>query len=154
MSRPTLFLDFDGVLHPERASSSQYFLLAPKLADCLSVHPHVDIVISSTWRSRYTVPELKNLLPSGLSERVLGTTSEEVDTRNLPDRLLGYPRHAQCWQWQLDHKDASDTWLALDDKPWLFYPLTPQLIECDGSIGLTDKTVEALDKALRGLRAI
>jgi len=42
---PTLFLDFDGVLHPNLADPGQLFKQAPLLADALDGHA-LQIVVS------------------------------------------------------------------------------------------------------------
>lgn len=57
-----LFLDFDGVLHQLDAEPSGRFCWLPVLADLLSTHPDVRIVVHSTWRYEYTDPELRALL--------------------------------------------------------------------------------------------
>lgn len=55
-----LFLDFDGVLHPDAAflvkgrptlkAEGQLFMWAPLLVDVLADFPEVQIVLSTSWR--------------------------------------------------------------------------------------------------------
>lgn len=47
---PVLFLDFDGVLHPEPSFSHETFSQLPLVEAVLRAFLSVDIVISSTWR--------------------------------------------------------------------------------------------------------
>lgn len=47
---PILFLDFDGVLHPEHCHESKHFCCLPVLEDALRQAPEWQVVISSTWR--------------------------------------------------------------------------------------------------------
>lgn len=84
----TLFLDFDGVLHPlwspapyndwtlERIHgptpyTGPFFVYAPVLAELLTGYlPHIDLVIFSTWGEKYDVASLRKFSPAELSERV------------------------------------------------------------------------------------
>lgn len=62
---PVLFLDFDGVLHPNLAAEGQMFSRAPLLAQALE-GLHVDIVVSSSWRFQWELAQLRALLPAAL----------------------------------------------------------------------------------------
>ena len=44
-----LFLDFDGVLHPQPNDGAQ-FSNAPRVWELLARHPEVSIVFSTGWR--------------------------------------------------------------------------------------------------------
>lgn len=46
----TLFLDFDGVLHPEYCYPGRFFEALPRLATVLHARPWVEVVVSSNWR--------------------------------------------------------------------------------------------------------
>jgi len=46
----TLFLDFDGVLHPEYCHPGRFFAALPRLATVLHARPWVEVVVSSNWR--------------------------------------------------------------------------------------------------------
>lgn len=118
----TLFLDFDGVLHPENAYESALFCRMASLETVLRDFSEVEIVISSTWRLRRSLPELKAYLSVELAGRVVGVTPVFSELQDVPDRLLGYARHAKCWTWQRHHRQSSNTWVALDDRPYLFRP--------------------------------
>lgn len=57
-----LFLDFDGVLHPEPLyGDGELFCRLPLLEALLREFPEVSIVVSSTWRDTRTVEELRKL---------------------------------------------------------------------------------------------
>ena len=69
MKSKYLFLDFDGVLHPDRYSLSNYdpdrvfrsnevFSQAPVLAGLITEFP-CQIIISSSWRFTYNLDEMK-----------------------------------------------------------------------------------------------
>lgn len=59
-----LFLDFDGVLHPqydgEPTPVSELFCHLPRFESILQDFPSVEIVISSTWRNQFTLEELRS----------------------------------------------------------------------------------------------
>lgn len=144
----TLFLDFDGVLHPEYCTPSLHFSRLPMLEALLRQHPHVQIVISSTWRLQFEFSHLLDRFSPDISERIVGMTPVFSAISTVPDRLLGYSRHAECWAWQREHRAASDDWVALDDRPWLFYPLSSQLIQVNGTTGLDQEVLNRLSTQL------
>ena len=47
---PVLFLDLDGVLHPEHCHESKHFCRLPILEAALRQVPETIVVITSTWR--------------------------------------------------------------------------------------------------------
>ena len=79
-----LFLDFDGVLHPATDDSVEEFSKADVLA-CALLGYDCEIVISSAWRLHCRLDQLKDFLPDGIAERVIGTTGD--------DPLSHYARH-------------------------------------------------------------
>lgn len=54
---PILFLDFDGVLHPEHCLESKHFCLLPVLEKVVRQVPEVGLVIASTWRLQVSLDE-------------------------------------------------------------------------------------------------
>lgn len=67
-----LFLDFDGVLHPwdpkTQLSEQQMFSLKPLLENTLRTFPNVEIVITSSWRQKYSLEKLRHLFsPNSLN---------------------------------------------------------------------------------------
>lgn len=71
--RKTLFLDFDGVLHPAWGNSLPEFVHVRALAQALEGRS-CEIVISSTWREHYPLARLKQFLLPELAGRVIGVT--------------------------------------------------------------------------------
>lgn len=76
-----LFLDFDGVLHPFFPApdlpdaENAYFAYWPRLQGVLDDHPHVELVVSSSWRS--ISPDKWNAeVPASLKRRIVGKTPE------------------------------------------------------------------------------
>lgn len=140
--RVILFLDFDGVLHPDPCPRpDRLFENAPRLARLLEEFPGVGIVLSTSWRTACSADELLERLPPPLWPRVLGVTPRRSDFTPPPARLP-YRRHAECEQWLLQQGMSGSPWVALDDRIDWFAPYCEQLIACDPRIGF-DARVEA-----------
>lgn len=142
---PVLYLDFDGVLHPDqvytttkkgivlRAHGHQLFEGALILEEILAPYPDVKIVLSTSWVivKGYSYAR-QQLLPS-LSSRVIGAT---FHTR-LMDRyeFLKFTRGQQIAS-DVNRRGAG-AWLALDDDAdgWPPY-YSDRLVLCDSNLGL------------------
>lgn len=129
----TLFLDFDGVLHPTLPLPEKRFALALDLAAALRGFD-CDLVVSSSWRFQLPYDQLRKLLPTELSERLVGMTGEAVVGR--------YARHREILNWL--HANGTCDWRALDDSAFEFPPDCPQLVRCDGARGITVRELTAL----------
>lgn len=124
-----LFLDIDGVLHPDPPVSEFPLLCrAPLFQQWLMEHPNVSVVISSTWRITRSLDQLKALFPEWRG-RVAGVTP------NIP--CESYQRQIECEAWMREHANPWIRWLALDDRPWNFRPFEKRLILVDRTVGLT-----------------
>jgi len=147
-----LFLDFDGVLHPDPCQQpDRLFENAPRLAHLLDGHPDVGIVLSTSWRTVCSEHELLDPLPASLRQRVLGLTPRCGDFTPEP-ALAPYRRHAECEHWLRVHGMSGSHWLALDDRPDWFAPYCENLVECDSRIGLDERTCRLLDGRLAQAR--
>ncbi len=139
-SQKTLFLDFDGVLHPTVATPKQLFAKAPMLVEVIERwKPWV--VISSSWRFHFSLEEILSRLPESIAIQVHGKTGQAH---------IG--KHAR-WNEILDYSSrhhAAD-WRALDDSAFEFPPDCQELIRCDGAVGLTALEVARLESWLSGV---
>lgn len=126
-----LFLDFDGVLHPDGAALfSQLGLLEKYLLQM----PGAGIVISSSWREEQSIEELKSYFPTPMRDQIIGVTPILAD---------GYDRGGRQREIQayldsagLDNKNCS--WVALDDVQVFFEADWPHLILTDSNQGFTE----------------
>jgi len=126
--RKTLFLDFDGVLHPNFVPPHEAFSLAPRLAETFA-GSSVEVIISSSWRFDRALSELQGLLPKGLAERVVGTTGEPYEGE--------YARWNEICETVRQHGIID--WRTLDDSRFEFpSSQCPELILCDGRRGLAE----------------
>ena len=156
-----LFLDFDGVLHPDAAylekgrgpvlrAEGELFMWAPLLVAALSPYVGVKIVLSTSWVRALGFSRACRYLPPELRERVIGATWHSS--------MNGL---ASTFDWdnvtryqQIARYVASATlekWIALDDDGEGWAPsASERLVLCDGWQGLSNPdTLTALDAALR-----
>ena len=90
-----LFLDFDGVLHPEydrqAAPADVAFCHLPRFEAVMRDHPEVEIVISSTWREQFPLDDLRARFSPDIAARIVGATpiTPRIDGKYLPARREG-----------------------------------------------------------------
>lgn len=132
-----LFLDIDGVVHPHIGYRPEYcFSKLPMLEDVLRAHPHVDVVISSTWRIRRTLQELQSLFSVDIAPRIIDKTPHWRDFQD--DATYGtYVRQGEIEMWLRAAGRAWEPWIALDDQAGLFRPFCKNLLLTDSETGLT-----------------
>ena len=133
----TLFLDFDGVLHPEFCHESQHFCCLSQFESAARRLPETSIVITSTWRIQRSLEQLREFFSADIAHQIVGVTPTFNTLESVPDVLLGYEREAECIAWLRSQQRSHLPWLALDDRPWLFRPFSRSLFRVDGQTGLT-----------------
>lgn len=140
-----LFLDFDGVLHPELIGVPDDFVCRPHLWKILRTCLEVDVVFSTSWRDMHTVQELINFTTQGggedLAHRFIGSTPYIV---HEPGAFLPSPyyrRESECRLWLTGNDHQQSSWLAVDDYARSFSPFLPALYTVDPQTGLTDADV-------------
>jgi len=130
---PVLFLDFDGVLHPNLATPEQRFVRLPLLANALG-DSEVQIIVSSSWRFEWSLARLKALFPESIRTRLVGTTGPAHIGRHARWNEI----NACCTERRLTN------WRALDDAYFEFPDPCEQLIRCEGSRGIGQAECVAL----------
>ena len=134
-----LMLDFDGVLHRYGCKEADLFRQLPLLEAWLHQHPDVDVVISSTWRLRRSLDELRSYFSSEVRERIVGCTPSANGV--LRDY---FPREFEVLCWMRDCGEPWRPWVALDDQPWLYQPFNKRLVVCDPHQGVTEADLARL----------
>lgn len=147
-----LFLDFDGVLHPEdlqKEERDRLFCCIPLLHEILRAAPGVDVVFSTSWRLLYSRDILVQMMAK--------------DAPDLGSRFIGHTPHFnqsttgdredEIRRWLLvNNYDGSD-WLALDDDRNRYQPDCKNLYWVDPKTGLIPEDVESVIELLR-MRAV
>ena len=159
-----LFLDIDGVLHPEGRSRNG--LLSQMGNFCVAVgkgDPNVEcaIVISSTWRTAYDLQTLRSFFPLETAKRIIGVTPEfdeapmELNV-GYSKRLMGHGiRQYEIEHWMQAFAPRGQ-WLAIDDRACFFREdcvnlfLVPQDGHGAGGIGITIQVAQDLTKRIAG----
>ena len=92
-----IFLDFDGVLHPEYVEQTVpadvAFCRLPHVEAVLRYYPCVDIVISSTWRTQFSLSELQEFFSPDIAARIIDVTPV-IDNKYVLER-----RECEIIQW-------------------------------------------------------
>lgn len=114
---PVLFLDFDGVTHPEQCTSDKLFTCLPLIENVLRRYEDVEVVISSSWREFHKLSEMRGFFASDIAQRVVDCTP--ILPRNEVEPAPTRVRQRECLTW-LDANRPGRPWLAIDDVPWMF----------------------------------
>lgn len=147
--RPTIFLDFDGVLHPEGLDDvSRLFECALRLWKILRAVPAAQVVFSTSWRTEHSLDELVDFATTGggedLADRFIGVTP----TIKVFDELGDYrQRERQCLAWREQAGHIGD-WLAIDDIDRWFSTPSRNVFIADFQTGLSDADVPAIIKRI------
>lgn len=147
-----LFLDFDGVLHPqyegEPTPVDRVFCHLPRFEAIIRDFPSVEIVISSTWRYQFTLDQIRARFSSDIAARIIDMTpqTENIDSQYFPAR-----REGEILGWLLAAGREYVPWVALDDAAWQFQQHRDRLIACTWYVGLDDKVELKLRAALTSI---
>ena len=134
-----VFLDFDGVVHPEQLRrTSDLFGRLHLIEAVLREFPAVEIVISSAWRLKYendelAVCKLREHFSHDIAPRVIGVTPQYkyLSPKDAPDGLSRFTRHWECEVWTRRHRPPGTRWMAMDDRAYLFRPFCDNLMAFD-----------------------
>ncbi len=177
LAKPTLYLDYDGPLHPNAASIGangtaflsapfhyhELFEHAPILDDIVGNTPNLQIVISSTWVMEFGLGACIARLPTRLGSKVTGATWCEETLRQLGhgEIDLGSKDLRNEWRRTSRHDQISaharafqiKEWIALDDQDARWPDAERgRLVLCDERDGLSRKlTQRDLERALTKL---
>jgi hypothetical protein len=158
-----LFLDFDGVLHPDQVyitasgpqlrSAGELFMWIPVLEAALAPYPDIKIVLSTSWVRKLGFSRAKKRLSPTLQKRVVGSTWHSSMAKVWADQIWwdGTSRHGQISRYAA--RSGITRWLALDDdaENWAAADLH-RLILLDGAEGLSSPAAAVeLDRRLAAL---
>ncbi len=133
-----LFLDFDGVTHPDPCRKDQYFRQSPLIENVLREHANVNVVISSSWRYDHQLSELQAFFSSDLRSRVIDVTPSVARTDDegwIPRDLLQHHREWECRKWIRQQRPLDTPWLAIDDAAEWFTPQCAHLLTTQSALG-------------------
>jgi hypothetical protein len=87
---------------------------AERLVAVLAPYPHIQIVLSTSWREHFRPHRLLSFLPAELAHRVIGQTPVCDDIGGVGSRLCDI--HAY-----IEGNNVTAPWIAIDDQPQLFW---------------------------------
>lgn len=117
-----LFLDFDGVLHPEGVGPELEFCHLQGFEDLMRQYPQVRIVFSSSWRLHLPFEKLISFFSNDLQSRIVGATPYLQEYESSQGH-----RQRECERWLASNAPGA-AWLALDDRASYFDAVCPQLV--------------------------
>jgi HAD domain in Swiss Army Knife RNA repair proteins len=147
-----LFLDFDGVTHPDPCRKDEYFRQLPLIEGVLRKHISVNVVISSSWRYDHRLPELQAFFSSDVRTRVVDVTPSVARTDDegwIPRDLLQHHREWECRKWMRQNRPLDTSWLAIDDAAEWFTPECAHLLTTQSSIGFQEEQEPLLSKMIK-----
>jgi len=142
-----IFLDFDGVTHPEPYSQESAFKQLPLIESVVREMSGVDIVVTSSWRETHTLDELRGYFAVDMQDRVIGVTPNLWDSAQAP----AFVRERECRAWLAANRQVGTRWLAIDDRPSWFQPNCPNLFVTDTLQGFQPRQMEQLRKMIINL---
>lgn len=138
-----LFLDFDGVLHPDVFHAREFCYL-PLLENWLRRHPNVGVVLTTSWREERDFERLCAPFSPDLRSRILACAPVLSEGRADEGRWL------EIRQFFEDNALDGMPFLILDDEARLFPEGLTELYLTDSS-GLTEIDIRRLDQRLTAL---
>ncbi len=117
----------------------------PLIASSLRFGARADCTrISSLWREKLSLDQLRDLFPADLRERIIDVTpiTERIDGW-LPAR-----REGEILDWLEASGRVDEPWLAIDDQTWQFTQRRDGLVECFFCDGITDRIEAELRQRL------
>ena len=147
-----LFLDFDGVLHPQfeggMVPEDVAFCHRDAFESVMRDFPSVQIVISSTWRLVFDMGNLRNRFSADIGDRIVGTTPLVESTQTIGINR----REVEILEWLSASGKQAEPWLALDDAPWLFGSHRDRVVVCQSMVGFDPQAeLELRSRLLTGL---
>lgn len=151
MQAAILYLDFDGVLHPDAvyvyrgrgivlmSPGHSLFEGVPILETIVTGYPSVSIVLSTSWVHALDFDRAKRRLSPALQAKVIGATFHRRHMSAVDFQQL--PRSTQILS-DAQRRGAS-RWVALDDNDEAWPPeYRSRLVLTDSHVGLLDHSVQ------------
>ena len=145
-ARPTLYLDFDGVLHPDEVyrhrdgsivvrnvpgMNASLFMWAPGLEERIAGRD-IQVVLATSWVKVLGFQKSIARLPDGIASKVAGSTYHSSQRYDWDH----YSRYQQIQQHATRHR--IQTWLALDNDVEDWAPgAKHRLCTCDDVTGIS-----------------
>jgi len=160
-----VFLDYDGVLHPdavyrrlnghiELRAPGALFMWTPVLVEALAPYSNMRIVLSTSWVRELGFRRALAFLPADLAGRVIGATWHSAMS-TATDGIIQWDQQSRYDQISahLDRQTVPVPWLAIDDDA-VGWPSDhhQNLVQTDPMLGLSStETQVRLKEQLKAL---
>lgn len=135
-----LFLDFDGVTHPEPCFAENVFCRLHLIESVLAEFPSVRIIVSSSWRDHYPLEKLRLNFSPSIGERVIAVTPniKRPSPAWLPGPTPQYERQWEIEAWMEENRHWGARWVAIDDRDYWFSPGCENLLLTSSETGFLE----------------
>lgn len=134
-----IFLDFDGVLHPDPCRyQSDILCHLPRFEEVLRDFPDVEVVISSAWRQDQSIEDLRSYFSPDIARRVIDVTPHWSEVDHLFKLIGPYERQVEIEGW-IGQSGRKIRWIAIDDRSYWFQPELKNLVCCETGVGLNNE---------------
>lgn len=153
-----VFLDFDGVTHPDPCEVDRLFIKLPLIEAVLRQFKACHIVISSSWRVVHPLDEMRGYFAADMQSRVIGVTPEHRAARSTGtlDLVPSYARQWECEAWLHEQRLRlppgyllAAPWIAIDDRDYWFHPGCADLLSTHCQTGFTPDDGICVEAMLR-----
>jgi hypothetical protein len=139
-----LFLDFDGVTHPEPRGDSDPFCCLPEIEEVIRLYERrLEIVISSSWSELFSLDDMKMYFQPDVARLIVGNTRIIGRRHFLPGKRRQFERQWEVEQWLKENRPDAN-WLAIDDRDYWFEPHCPHLLLTNAKTGFTRRDADRL----------
>jgi hypothetical protein len=151
-----LFLDFDGVTHPDPCEVDQLFVNLPLIEEVLRQFKACKIVISSSWRVVHPLDEMREYFAADMQSRVIGVTPHASQGKETLDLVPSCERQWECEAWLRNeqvwlpqNRRLGAPWIAIDDRDDWFCPKCTNLLATNSRTAFTPNDGIRLEAMLR-----
>ncbi len=140
-----LFLDFDGVLHPDFADGiprDRVFERLPLIENWLRDHLEVTVVLTTAWRAKNDLKKLREYFSPDIQCRIIGVT---------PQLRKGFEKNGRYYEIKMFLTECGwldKNYVILDDRAELFPERCEELILTKMNIGVEEEDLIKLTKKL------
>lgn len=150
-SDAVLFLDFDGVLHPDAAFRTKrgielrapgtLMMHAGVLQSILHDFPRVKIALSTSWVRMLGYQRARAALPEELQARTVSSTWHSHMRDSAREGYDMFTRYEQICG--AVTRAGITKWIAIDDDPEISWPDSDErLVRCDPQLGLGSEAAQ------------
>jgi hypothetical protein len=140
-----LFIDFDGVTHPEPRLDSAPFCQLNLIEEVVRLYRPQDIpiVISSSWSELFSLASMRAFFQPDVASLVIDHTQIIGRHQFPPGQRPPFERQWEIETW-LNENRPGMAWVAIDDREHLFEPQCANLLLTNSKTGFNAADADVL----------